>query len=158
MCDLRQLIWLILLWLPNEIFAQNLVLNPSFEHVDSCFTHCESTPSFGLDYLPYWDNVSTADLMASCNEIEGDFDYNCIYNSAPLNWQGYQFPRTGQNYIGYYFGVKPFNSSNFSNNLRDYPVGRFSKPLEKDKMYCLSFFVSQASSLYLKYIQVIPYF
>jgi hypothetical protein len=134
-----------------DLSAQNLVLNPSFENVDSCFTNCENTASFGLEYLPYWDNVSTADLMASCNEIEGDFDYNCIYNSVPLNWQGYQFPHTGQNYLGYYFGVKPYNSSSFSNNLRDYPVGRFSKPLEKDKMYCLTFFVSQGASLGLKY-------
>jgi hypothetical protein len=151
MCDLRQLIWLILLWLSNEIFAQNLVLNPGFETIDSCFTNCENTTVNGFEYLESWQEFNTSDLMATCNLTEGSFNYNCINNSVPLNWQGYQFPRTGQNYAGYYYGVKPYNSSSFTNSSREYLVGRFSKPLEKGKMYCLSFFVSQGASLWLKY-------
>jgi hypothetical protein len=150
-CELKKLAWLILLWMPNDIFSQNLVYNPGFELVDTCFTNCENTTWFGFEYVRDWSDYNTADLMTSCNFTEGEFAYNCIDTSVPLNWQGYQYPHSGGNYAGYYFGVKEYSSPNLINTFREYLIGSLSSSLEANKKYCFSFYVSQGASLYLKY-------
>jgi hypothetical protein len=135
----------------NRVYSQNLVNNPSFEQIDTCYTNCENTTWVGFEYVRDWSDYNTADLMASCNRTDGEFAYNCIDTSVPLNWQGYQYPRSGENYAGYGFGVKEYSSSNLTNTFREYLIGSLSSSLVANKKYCFSFYVSQGASLYFKY-------
>ena len=154
-CELKKLAWLILLWMPNDIFSQNLVLNPSFENIDSCFTNCENSGWYGTQYLQFWESPTlnnTPDLMSTCNNPSVDAQYYCYKTSAPLNWQGYQYARTGENYMGYYYGIRNHNQNLIStNNSAEYLLGKLSSRLIEGKKYCFSMFVSQASTLQLKY-------
>jgi len=151
---IRNRIWLILLSVNTNVFSQNLVNNPGFELFDTCFTNCEqATGNVGFQFVPFWKQLNTADIMAICNFTEGEFSYNCNVTSVPLNWQGYQYPHSGENYAGYGFGVKEYSSLNLTNTFREYLIGSLSSSLEANKKYCFSFYVSQGASLYLKYTQ-----
>ncbi len=151
---IRNRIWLILLSVSTNVFSQNLVNNPGFEQIDTCFTNCYiGTANLGFEYVNFWNGIDTPDLMATCNYTDGEFNYQCIDNSVPLNWQGFQYPHSGENYAGYFFGVKEFSSISISNLPREYLIGSLSSSLEANKKYCFSFYVSQGASLYLKYTQ-----
>jgi hypothetical protein len=98
---------IILAWVlfATSLAAQNLVLNPSFEMLDSCISNCQNQSIYGTQYLQFWDSPTlndTPDVMAICNNPPLGSPYNCFFTSAPLNWQGYQYARTGENYMGYY--------------------------------------------------------
>jgi hypothetical protein len=132
------------------------VLNPSFEILDSCISNCQNQAIYGTQYLQFWDSPTlndTPDVMAICNNPPPDSPYNCFFTSAPLNWQGYQYARTGENYMGYFYGVKYYNSNNFSNTLREYLLAKTNSALTQNMKYCFSFHIALGSGLWLKYVQ-----
>lgn len=150
---MKKLIYVLLFLIySTHLGSQNLVKNPSFEQIDTCYTNCENTTWVGFEFVRDWTDYNTADLIASCNRTEGEFAYNCIDTSVPLNWQGYQYPHSGGNYAGYYFGVKEYSSPNLTNTFREYIIGSLSSSLDANKKYCFSFYVSQGASLGYKYL------
>ena len=84
------LLFLLPFWEAEKSFAQvNLVLNPSFEDLDSC-----SKYTYRLDVATYWDAICTNTI---CQTILA----NSCNASAPSNtYSGisYQIPRTGNGY------------------------------------------------------------
>lgn len=110
-------------------FAQNLVKNPSFEDYYTC-------PNTGLinGFLKDWDLLlpSNARYYNSCNP----FDYG-----VPQNYGGYQLANSGSGYTSvlvYYF--------DYLEDVRSYIEVSFISILEKDSIYCVSYFVSLRDS------------
>jgi len=82
--------------------AQNLVLNPSFEEYDDCAYTCSMvyTPMETDATVLKWHRPSngTSDYFNLCAPA----DYLPTPVSIPANFAGYQYPRTGEAYAGFY--------------------------------------------------------
>lgn len=114
--------------------AQNLVLNPSFETVN---TNCSGILGAGYVNLNNWynpdatDSCSTPDWFATC--------LNSFFPThAPNSGMGNQAPRTGLAYAGAI--LKDGTLSNY----REYIEGELSTPLTAGQTYCVTFYVSLA--------------
>lgn len=107
-------------------FSQNnLVSNPSFEELDG-----KPKKTGELNKAITWvsPTLGTSDLYcksAKAAEI-----------GVPLNVQGEQAARTGNNYAGAIFYSKK------TNNIREYIQIELSSELEEGKVYCVEFYVS----------------
>lgn len=104
--------------------AQNLVKNPSFEYYENCPKRL--------------GNFNT-DVTSWSTPTEGSTDYfnACsITMGAPKNFNGNQTSDFGRGYSGLYFYAP--------DNYREYLQAELSQPLEKGKMYQVSFYVSLA--------------
>ncbi len=122
-------------------YAQNLVVNPSFEtNTGTCsgFTQGE-----GFSQLVDWNNAnsntagdscSSPDLFSPCNTLPLIGGPSPTY--APNSWLGYQCARTGTRYAG--FITYEFGTGNYRENLQ----GRLSQPLQAGQSYCVSMYVS----------------
>jgi len=75
--------------------AQNLVLNPSFEQIDTCYRD-----AFGGDHY-------IAKNWTDPDDKSSDFFHPCapnyFFGSVPDNTFGFQYPRTGLSYAGFVF-------------------------------------------------------
>ena len=99
-------------------FAQtNLVPNPSFEDTVCCYPSDPDFPAVG------WKALSSSDYYRD--------NYG---NAAPVlnNTAGSQIPFDGEGYVG--FGVYP---------IREMLLTKLLQPLEIDKKYCISYYVSK---------------
>jgi hypothetical protein len=107
----------------NQTNAQpNLVKNPSFEIIDTCWGGTE--PLVDINYFN-WFTFSSADIYSNCM-LSGYY--------VPQNQLGFQYPVSGNNYAG----VETYNISDF----RDYISGILSEQLKIGKVYCASVYVS----------------
>lgn len=106
----------------NNLFSQNLVLNPSFE---DCL-HCERTTGQLNNTIINWStpNISTTDYF----NYKSQKSYN--------HYNGYQKPRSGTALVGIYVYTE--------RNYREYVQGTLKKTLEKGKEYTVTFYVSLA--------------
>jgi len=104
---------------------QNLVINPDFEISVYC-------PRFGESMLSvagwYLSHIYSADYFHTCVEPSQRFNLG-----VPRNMFGYQQPRSGNAYAGISFNGEAL-------------VGRLSRPMVKDSIYRVEFFVSLADS------------
>ena len=104
---------------------QNLVINPDFESSSDC-------PRFGESILsvPGWHRSQTysADYFHTCVEPTQRFNLG-----VPGNMFGYQQPRSGNAYAGVSFNNEAL-------------VARLHRPMVKDSVYKVEFFVSLADS------------
>ena len=151
--------------------SQNLVPNPSFEDYDNSYT-ATIYPYFNHTFesidiwCTEWDMFNTLDLFFEDNYMFfEDVDpailqmaidlYNASdsdnpglginYASSPSNYAGFQYPRTGSNYIGLRAETPIVLNNNgiFSNNpYHEYVQVELSETLEAGKTYEVSFFVS----------------
>jgi gliding motility-associated-like protein len=115
-------------------FAQNLVLNPSFEDVIDCnyntyvhtihntYTNCRN-----------WYGVNGR-ITRFFTDCEPKIAYN--YHVPNNNW-GYQYARTG----GAYLGVGNTGINGVGNSECDYPASHLKDTLIAGKEYCARFFV-----------------
>lgn len=114
---------------PKLSISQNLVIDPSFEILDSCPNSIAQT-----DRLTHWYNpsVTTPDLFSTCSSAS--------IISVPTNYIGHQSPVDGHSYIclALLFGTSTTN--------REYLTTRLNSPLTKDSIYCVSFYVSATDS------------
>lgn len=125
-------------------YAQNLVLNPSFETT----TSCPMGPG-ELDLANNWDDAnsnadtcSSPDLYAACSWALGGVN-------SPNALLGFQPSRTGSNHAGIilFEGVALFDCTPFfSSNYREYLQGTLSQPLDAGKTYCVSFYINLANN------------
>ncbi|HRO75092.1 MAG TPA: gliding motility-associated C-terminal domain-containing protein [Crocinitomicaceae bacterium] len=114
-------------------FSQNLISNPSFEDIDSCYG--QPAP-IGFDVFAWtgckgWSCPTRASSDLWCK--------NPVYgNQEPpfLPGIGYQFPHTGNNFAG--FGIFDRNTQNY----REYIQNRLITPLESNQYYQFSMYVS----------------
>ncbi len=110
-----------------NIFAQNLVPNPSFEQFDTCYfsgVNCSGGVYNGK--VLFWDspNGSTSDLYMSCSSAP--------YCDVPTNVLGYQKARTGNAYVG----EACFGSG------REYIQTQLDSLLIVNHKYCVTFYVN----------------
>ena len=120
-------------------FAQNLVVNPSFENTA---TNCGSFGGEGFftDLSGSWDNASNNVGGDSCSSPDLFSDCNVIFgNPAPTNMPnsvlGYQYSRTGTRHAG-------IITHEALDEYREYIQGRTSSPLIQGQSYCVSMYVS----------------
>ena len=108
-------------------WGQNLVPNPSFEDTTSC------PPYFGEFNVVDWYSPNTAspDLFHSCS----------ISNAGvPQNGFGWQYPRTGNAYVG-------GHTSDFGgNDAREYIQCQLINPMVTGEDYEVMFYVSRTDS------------
>lgn len=111
----------------------NLVPNGSFEDT----VNCPNTTG-AIIKCKYWydPNSCSSDYFNTCSPIYTDI-------SAPQNFAGYQYPRTGNAYAGLYV-----YSSFFTTSLREAIAIELSETLKKNVNYCVKFYVSLADSMY----------
>jgi len=91
----------------------------------------------------HWSNptLTSPDIFS----LEYPID-DCFAYQIPSNWQGFQFPRSGNNYSGIITGVINFQLVAVNNSeLNEYIQAQLSKPLEKDRRYCVGGFTSLAN-------------
>jgi hypothetical protein len=113
---------------------QNLVYNPSFEKIDTCFMNGQPF----LTFSKYgWYTYSSADLYTPCiGDSLGIID---TFSGVPINHLGFQYPVSGENYAG----SETWNLNDF----RDYLTGTVVSNLKQGKTYCGTFFVSPADTI-----------
>ena len=117
----------------------NLVLNPSFEKLDSC-----PSSEGQINRATYWDNLDNlsspgcwALLMNTCCTNPISCGINAYVNGGFV----YQFPRTGNSYC-YSENFSPSPPPIGYTDLRQYPIGRLSSILISGKNYCGKLYVN----------------
>ena len=121
-----------LLIIPGIVLAQskNLVLNPDFETFIVCpDAHVQYNSSHLLIKDWYFPTAATPDYFNRCSKGEV---------SVPNNFAGVSEPQSGNGYVGAIL-------SGTEDEYREYLMGHLSKPLEKGKKYCVTFYVKLAS-------------
>lgn len=123
----------ILLFCFSTLKAQNLITNPSFEEIDSCYGQ---PAEIGFDVFKWsgckgWSNPikSSTDLWCQ-NPIVGSL--------VPPNTVSFQKPRTGENMVGLLINGGTIIS------YREFIQNEIIKPLESGKVYKLSFYYTLA--------------
>jgi hypothetical protein len=128
----------------------NLVLNPSFEDLNSC-----PTDNRQISKAQYWDTLvngggGTPDLF---NECCTNVNNTC---GVPINWtnKGYQYPKTGTSYTGI------VAASSFSNGTtgREYMQGTLNNTLVSGQIYCVKFYLSLSNASKFSCVTVGAYF
>ena len=124
---------LICLFYGNSLTAQNLITNPSFEDIDSCYGQ---PAEIGFDVFKWsgckgWSNPikSSTDLWCQ-NPIVGSL--------VPPNTVSFQKPRTGENMVGLLINGGTIIS------YREFIQNEIINPLESGKVYKLSFYYNLA--------------
>ena len=116
----------------------NLVPNWSFE-IDSLCPDASSE----INYAPPWHSAGgNPDYFNTCVSIFGV--------GIPLNWCGYQYPKTGIAYAGIYCYV----SNGSFNDLKEYLHVKLSDSLVQNRKYCVSFYVNLSKPPYMTYNNV----
>ncbi len=111
----------------NAVISQNLVLNPSFER----YTQCPIIISNFVGFVENWTTLPSAGVA---------YFHKCAPNNqvgVPYNWFGFQYARTGYGYVSFYA-----KSWDWDPDKRGYITGVFSTVLEKDSIYCVSYFTN----------------
>lgn len=124
-------------------FAQNLVVNPSFEVTN---TNCANFGGEGFrqDLDPSWDNANSNIPGDSCSSPDLYSACNIAFTDMPgggLGSLGYQYSRTGTRHAGLIAYSAPFG---FADNYREYIQGHTTAPLIAGQSYCVSMYVSLA--------------
>ena len=140
----------------SKIDAQaNLVLNPSFEQVDTCpwewnqiqlamyWSPIDSTGNPYNGYTP----TGSPELISGC----ADSVYSMGNCGEPLSDGFYHYPRTGNNMSQ---NMMYFDESFENPYRRDYTQGRLSTSLAEGATYCVTFYVAleQESSYAINHI------
>jgi gliding motility-associated-like protein len=74
---------------------------------------------------------------------------NPNFNNLPITiYEDYQQPRTGLAFAGISYYISNISSANTDNEGSEYIQTRLTKPLEKGKQYCISFYENLARSAY----------
>lgn len=134
----------------NSYTQQNLVLNPTIEDVKRIpntlgeyldYYYSETSQSNVINWwIPFIDTIGnnwTTDIYSLLSES------NC-YCFAPNNRLGFQFPKSGNNYLGLCMIGWNANLNSYDNMNLDFAAGKFSEPLQKDSLYEFFCYMSKA--------------
>lgn len=122
-----------------KVKAQNIILNPSFE----ILTTCPSNGAFNIKYATPWFSpvAPDVDIFNTCIGVPN--------GAVPSNIFGYQNPKTGNGYAGFYAKVLV--------NGRKYLSQKLTRPLV-NKKYCLLFYVNLCDSSNIGISKIGAYF
>jgi gliding motility-associated-like protein len=129
---LKNLVFILLLFFIPIIRAQNLITNSSFEDVDSCYGQ---PAGIGFDVFEWSGCVGWSCPTNASSDLWCPFSVGGVQPPNILG-VGYQYPKTGQNYAG----IATFDY--VFQNYREYIQNELSAPLEANKYYQFSLFVS----------------
>ena len=135
---MKKTVTLILFFIVNFSFAQNLVPNWSFEDTVACPVGIGCI----FDAVGWSSYSQTPDYFNQCNTSTNGTDYAGV----PGNYLGYHFAKTGVAYAGFY----AFTTA--ARNIREIIGIQLNQTLIKGEKYFVSFFVSRAyhpSQLYI---------
>lgn len=106
----------------------NLVYNGDFEIFDTCPQSVASPGFYQVQHCSGWQTPTypTSDYFNSCN--------NGNVVGTPNNFGGFQKPRSGNGYCGFY--------THTDTVWYEYISGRLNQPLKSNQKYVLSFFLS----------------
>jgi hypothetical protein len=124
-----RLLLLFAVFVSNGMFAQNLVLNPSFEeHSD-----CPDGPG-DLPNAIYWSSPpnNQSELFSSCSL---NFDFSVPYQGVV----NYQQAHSGNSFVGF------FTYNNFGANYRENVQTKLSSILNNGSIYYVDFWINRAS-------------
>ncbi len=125
---MKKTIFVILIILAQGIsYAQNLVPNPSFEEYSQCPHNMGQIQSATPWFMPYYW-VLSSEYYNMCDSTTGGVFP--IYLS--------QKPRTGNGLAGIVFYTSPTATQEY----REYIEVLLNKPLDSNKTYCISYYVS----------------
>ena len=139
---LKKIIILIFISLPfgeswrGALAQVNIVPNPSFELLDTCdFNSTVCGGGVNLGVVLYWNtpNNGTSDVYNSCSTHP-----QC---GVPNNVAGYQYPHSGNGYVGGVYYEHGFSSS------KEYIQTRLDSILKPQRKYCVNFYVN-VSNIY----------
>ena len=121
--------------LVGKIYAQpNLVMNPSFELIDSCpWNQGQIYLAIGWNTTFPSSVLATSDLFSPCN----------ISMGTPWNIGGFQYPKDGNNYAG------EICYTSAAVNRREYIEGSLMQQLISGIDYYVEYWVCQSESLKL---------
>jgi len=107
---------------------KNLVKNPSFETYEKC---PEGTTDLVYKLIPFWTipTAASSDYFNRCGAKDV---------KVPSNFAGISEPKSGDAYVGAILTGSEYN-------YREYFQGTLTRPLEKGKKYCVSFYYRLAS-------------
>lgn len=108
----------------------NLVPNGGFE----THTFCPNGSSEVYSATP-WDQYESADYFDTCATNN--------YYDVPTNWFGFQYPHSGEAYVGL---ATFLNTGNMNFNYREFVYAPLNDTLEPGKHYCVKFYVNVADS------------
>lgn len=118
----------------KSLFAQsqNLIADPGFELYDSC-----------ADYICQFDTgwcslIGSVDLYTYC-DLNSDWGFE-NERMIPSNNAGYQFPFSGNHYVGFAVYAQSFN------NVFELPAIVLNDRLIKNRKYIFEFYLSLADS------------
>lgn len=133
----------------QNISAQNLVPNESFENYNACPFGNSSIPfSPGYDFFPFLQEWTSPVKFAT-----PDYFHICAAPElqVPANVHGSIWPKTGDAYAG----IIAFENEGMSNlppyDYREYLQVKLLEPMQAGKQYCVKFFVSPGISSYFSY-------
>ena len=114
-------------------YAQNLVVNPSFEEHYRCPNNFSTSSKEFV--LPGWRSVNagTPDYFHQCSW--GDCD-------VPFNWAGESNAHSGFGYVGIYLWNRPTNKPR---SYREYVQGELNEHLKNGRRYRIEFYFKLAS-------------
>jgi hypothetical protein len=119
---------------------QNLILNANLENAISIPNNLTY-----YDFCNDWwrpNNFTTDYFTTLTNSVNPNF--------VPNNYFGHQNAINGNYYLGLILVVWQYSIDDFSNFRVEYAAGRFSKKLEKDKIYQFEYWISKADKGILK--------
>ncbi len=127
-----KLFFSIIIWAPLFSMAQNLVPNPCFDN----YRENRKWHTFAY-HADYWFtlNKSTPDLF---------FHENTINYRSPENYMGNENPVCGNSYAGLF--LLAYDHRGHFKNTSEYLATKLTQPLEKDKLYCISFYTRLADN------------
>jgi hypothetical protein len=134
-CSMKKNIYLgiAFLFFFNFSFSQNLVPNPSFEDYTTCVTGVAQVYK-STGWHAY---LATPDYFNSCADSSSLF-------SVPYNGFGYQYPRTGNGYCGFYTYGNPAGNPNY----REIIGAQLATTLVIGTRYYISLYVNTTYGVY----------
>lgn len=121
--------------------AQNLIVNGDFESNNACPDG--NHPYWDIAYSPTYSSFPTVKNWISPINTSPDYLNACSPNyirASPVNYYGFQLSHSGNGYGG----IVTF----FSFPYKEYLTTKFVRPMVKDSIYKVSFFVNSADGGY----------
>ena len=120
---------IITLWLSTQcyLFAQNLVPNPSFEEIEDCVYMGDMDGP--MPCIPWFSRYS-------CNYFNACHPDNY---GVPYNFKGFQYPKTGDAYIGGYQNAPNTDGGG------EWPYVQLTEEMVQGQCYEISYWASVAN-------------
>lgn len=130
---MKNLVFILLLFFLPIVRSQNLITNPSFEDIDSCYGQ---PAGIGFDVFEWSGCVGWSCPTNASSDLWCENPLFGTLTPPFIPGVGYQVPLTGNNYAG-------FLSFELTNqNYREYVQNKLISPLEVNQYYQFSFYIS----------------